>query len=151
MRGREYIMMDMNTTDKVYYNATLFAIQNLINISKNTIITIDIIKQEWKKAVSKYTNLESYTKKGCPKNTFLGLCFSGKIKGLNVSPITINSKNANYGLIMLKTLQNNLIQELEDNQKEFWMYHVKHYNFPKTPNHQYIIVKALYDNGYIEY
>lgn len=115
----------MNKADELYYNATLFAMKNLINISENTAVTIDIVKKEWEKAVGQYTTHESYIKKGCPKNTFLGLCFCKKIKYLNAPSETIKSKNANYRIIMLETLQNKLISELEDNQKEFWKYHVK--------------------------
>ncbi len=139
----------MNMVDKIYSNATLDAIQKLIDISQKIIITVDIIRKEWEKAVNNYTDNQNYIKKGCPKTTFLGLCFSGKIKNLNIIHKKFTYKNSIYGIVMLNTLQNKLVPELINKNLEFWKYHVENYNFPKTSNHQYIIVKTLYYHGYI--
>lgn len=49
---------------------------------------------------------------------------------------------------MLETLQNNVIPNLVNNEKAFWQYHIENYGFPKTKNHQYVVVKTLYDSGY---
>lgn len=138
----------MSSIDLIYQKAALKAVNNLINISKNVTLTAKIIRDEWEKAVSQYTDKESYIKKGCPKTTFLGLCFSGKIKDMRITPKKLKYKNAYYGITMLETLQNNLIPDLVNDEKAFWQYHIENYGFPKTSNHQYIIVKILFDGGY---
>lgn len=118
-------------------------------MSKNITLTDKIIIDEWENAVSYYTDKESYIKKGCPKTTFLGLCFSGKIKDMRITPKKLKYKNAYYGITMLETLQNNLIPDLVNDEKAFWQYHIENYGFPKTSNHQYIIVKILFDSRYL--
>lgn len=138
----------MSSVDLIYQKAALKAVNNLINMSKNVTLTAEIIRDEWEKAVGFYTDKESYIKKGCPKTTFLGLCFSGKIKDMYITPKKLTYKNANYGITMLETLQNNVIPNLVNNEKTFWQYHIENYGFPETSNHQYIIVKTLYDSGY---
>ena len=138
----------MSSVDLIYQKAALKAVNNLINMSKNVTLTADVIRDEWEKAVGQYTNKESYIKKGCPKTTFLGLCFSGKIKDMYISPKKLAYKNANYGITMLKTLQNNVIPNIMNDEKAFWKYHVDNFGFTKTRNHQYIVVKTLFDGGY---
>lgn len=138
----------MGTVDRIYQKATLEAVNNLISMSKIITLTADIIINEWEKAVSQYTDKENYMKKCCPKTTFLGLCFSGEIKDMRITPKQLKYRNAYYGITMLETLQNNLIPNLINNEKDFWQYHIENYGFPETSNHQYIIVKTLFDGGY---
>lgn len=138
----------MSSIDLIYQKATLKAVDNLISMSKTITLTDKIIIDEWENAVSHYTDKESYIKKGCPKTTFLGLCFSGKIKDMRITPKKLKYKNAYYGITMLETLQNNLIPDLVNDEKAFWQYHIENYGFPKTSNHQYIIVKILFDGKY---
>lgn len=135
----------MSSVDEIYKNAALKAINNLINISKIEKITANVIIDEWEKAVGCFTDKESYIKKGCPKTTFLGLCFSGKINGLNVIPKKLRYKNAYYAITMFETLENNSIPDLINDEKAFWQYHVENYGFTKTKNHQYIVVKTLFN------
>lgn len=133
---------------EIYQKATLEAVNNLISMSKNITLTADIIIDEWEKAVSQYTDKESYIKKGCPKTTFLGLCFSGKIKDMRITPKKLDYKNAYYGITMLETLQNNVIPNIMNDEKAFWQYHVDNFGFTKTRNHQYIVVKTMFDGWY---
>lgn len=107
---------------EIYQKATLEAVNNLIDMSKNITLTADIIREEWEKAVSQYTDKESYRKKGCPKTTFLGLCFSGKIKAMRITPKKLDYQNAYYGITMLETLQNNAIPNIMNDEKAFWQY-----------------------------
>lgn len=84
----------MSSVDLIYQKATLKAVNNLINMSKNVTLTAKIIRDEWEKAVSQYIDNESYIIKSCPKTTFLGLCFSGKIKDMRITPKKLDYKNA---------------------------------------------------------
>ncbi len=139
----------MSSVDLIYQKAALKAVNNLINMSKNVTLTAKIIIDEWEKAVSQYTDKESYITKSCPKTTLLGLCFSGKIKDMRITPKQLDYKNTYYGITMLETLQNNSIPNLITDAKAFWQYHIENYGFPETSNHQYIIVKTLFDGGYL--
>lgn len=53
----------------------------------------------WKKAVAEFTDSVNSIYKGCPKNTFLGLLYAGKIQGLeNVLQTPFESKEQEYAL-----------------------------------------------------
>jgi len=73
---------------------------------------IDIYKT-WEEVAKEYFNSESLIKKGCPKNSYIGLCEEGIIKGVKKGKYrkTKNSKNKDYALKAIKILKNNSLLE----------------------------------------
>lgn len=84
--------------------------------------------------------------KGCPRNTFLGLCEDGKVKGLSPGDYTKSKKNKEYALTALQILKDT--PSLSNEQDLLWL---KVQNGEsKTHNFQMDVVCALWNNGLIE-
>lgn len=76
--------------------------------------------------------------KGCPKNTFLGLCEEGHIKDIPSGSYTKSVKNKLYGLEAINLI--NINNELLNNKTKLWNLVVK----SKKHNSQMDVVMALY-------
>ncbi len=62
----------------------------------------------WERVVvQEFPGSKESQKKGCPKNTFLGLCEEGKIKGIPNGTYTRSTKNKRYALNAIKILASN--------------------------------------------
>ena len=98
----------------------------------------------WEYALSKYFPVHSSSwKKGCPRNTFLGLCEEGKVKGVSKGKYENSKKNKEYGLGMLKILKQN--PDLIEHKILLWKKTVGGSN--KTHNSQVDVVIALWESG----
>lgn len=84
--------------------------------------------------------------KGCPKNTFLALCESGKVKGVESGRYTRSLKNKEYALKALNLLQSD--PSLAQDPKALW--NAVQGDNPKAYNSQMDIVITLWDNDLIE-
>lgn len=63
----------------------------------------------WETALGKYYKVgSSGLKKGCPRETFLGLCEEGLIKSIPAGNYTKSVMNKSYGLIALNLIKNNI-------------------------------------------
>ncbi len=100
----------------------------------------------WEKVLSKYCKRDSSSwKKGCPKDTFLGLCEEGYVKGISKGNYTKSTKNKTYGIEALKILKKE--SALINNKSELWQ------RIPnrtaKNQNGQLDVVIALWNAGMI--
>lgn len=98
----------------------------------------------WKIAVERNFTSESAKIKGCPKNTFLGLCEAGFVKGIPKGNYTKSVKNKEYALQAIEILKRS------DNKKfapkELW----SELNLgDKRHNSQMDVVLALWNEGLI--
>lgn len=62
----------------------------------------------WVNSVAIYFNSESSRKKGCPKNSFLGLCEAGLVKGIKTDSYFKSKKpnvNKKYAITDVKNLK----------------------------------------------
>ena len=65
-------------------------------------------EKTWKLFVEdKFPTSTSQQIKGCPKNTFLGLCREGKIKGIPKRNYTRSDYNVRYAITAITILNNN--------------------------------------------
>jgi len=83
--------------------------------------------------------------KGCPRNTFLGLCENGKIKGVNAGSYTSSKKNKDYALKACEFLKNN--PSLSKEPKLLWAKIMQGQKIKY--NQQMDVVCALWDMGLI--
>jgi hypothetical protein len=103
--------------------------------------------EAWEEAVSQvFPNSESYRGKGCPKNTFMGLCEEGLVLGVSPGNYTKSKKNKKYGLRAIEILKKN--PSLAENEKSLWEYVMNGEH--KTPNHQMDVVCTLWRSGLID-
>ena len=66
------------------------------------------IKKAWTEAVQEFTNSPARVK-GCPKNTFFGLCYAGQIRGISIQPPQgKKSKNAEYAILAIHLLKKDM-------------------------------------------
>jgi hypothetical protein len=80
---------------------------------------IEIPISAWKKAtLVTFPNSSSLREKGCPKDAFLAICETGKIKNVAVGNYTKSIKNKNYALKIMELLKNN--SELANNKQKLW-------------------------------
>jgi hypothetical protein len=86
----------------------------------------------------------SAQEKGCPKNTFLGLCEEGLIKGIHKGDYTKSVKNKEYALKAVAILKQNT--ETTFSPKELWE---KLELGDKRSNSQMDVVLALWEHGLI--
>lgn len=86
-----------------------------MSFGRSAIIATNLINEKklnpvdaWEKAVVKmFPGSKSNQQKGCPKNTFLGLCENGYVKGVNEGKYTRSKLNKRYGITALNILQLN--------------------------------------------
>jgi hypothetical protein len=99
--------------------------------------------ESWNKAVKDFDS-ESAKVKGCPKNTFLGLCEEGLVKGIPKGNYTKSVKNKEYALKAVAILKQNT--QTTFSPKELWE---KLELGDKRSNSQMDVVLALWENGLI--
>jgi hypothetical protein len=119
------------------YNKYGFAAKKAALISGNPI-------ESWKIAVKDFASESSKTKP-CPKNTFLGLCEAGLVKGIPKGNYTKSIKNKEYALKAVTILKQN--KEIKFSPKELWE---KLELGNKRSNSQMDVVLALWEHGFIE-
>jgi hypothetical protein len=122
------------------YNKYGFAAKKAALISGNPI-------ESWKIAVKDFASESSKTKP-CPKNTFLGLCEAGFVKGIKSGSYFKRKKpnlNKKYALKAVTILKQN--KEIKFSPKELWE---KLELGNKRHNSQMDVVIALWDIGLIE-
>ncbi len=102
-------------------------------------------KAAWEKATEEYR--ESIQKKGCPKNAFIGLCETGKIKGIEKTKLEPKTKNGKYAIEALKFINKDI------SIKELWKKVLieTRENLNKSHNNQMNVVKVLFENNEINY
>ncbi|WP_308992758.1 hypothetical protein QLS71_016155 [Mariniflexile litorale] len=100
--------------------------------------------ESWKIAVKDFDS-ESAKVKGCPKNTFLGLCEDGLIKGIPKGNYTKSIKNKEYAINATKIIKNNPNKSFSP--KELWE---KLDLGDKRHNAQMDVVLALWEHGLIK-
>jgi hypothetical protein len=83
-------------------------------------------------------------KKGCPKETFLGLCEMGLINGISMGKYTRSKKNKNYAIRAVSFLKND--PAASSDGKTLW---VKVAGSNKVHNSQMDVVIALWQQGFI--
>ena len=90
---------------------------------------------------------ESIQKKGCPKNAFIGLCETGKIKGIEKIKLEPKTKNGKYAIEALKFINKDI------SIKELWKKVLieTRENLNKSHNNQMNVVKVLFENNEINY
>ncbi len=81
--------------------------------------------------------------KGCPKNSFLGLCEDGYIVNVTRGSYTRSEKNKNYAIKAISLLNTNPMLT----ERELWKLVIDKPN--KKHNYQMDVVKTLWDNKYI--
>lgn len=97
----------------------------------------------WKQEIELIFEPESASaKKGCPRNTFLGLCEEGLVKGIPKGNYTTSIKNKGYALEAIELLRSN--KELSNNPRKMW---IMINGEEKTPNNQMEVVCELYKEG----
>ena len=100
--------------------------------------------EAWSMAAQEvFPHAQASREKGCPKNTFLGLCEEGLVEGSSVGKYTRSKLNKQYALKALGLLQNNT--NLSSDTDVLWMLVVQN----KKSNSQMDVVTALWNNNLI--
>ena len=107
------------------------------------------IKKAWTEAVQEFTNSHSARVKGCPKNTFFGLCYAGQIRGISIQPPQgKKSKNAEYAILAIHLLKKDM--SWANKKAELWAEIQKIIGEEKKHNNQLDVVIALWNEGLIQ-
>ncbi|OFT01879.1 hypothetical protein HMPREF3107_05255 [Neisseria sp. HMSC31F04] len=107
------------------------------------------IKKAWTEGVQEFTNSHSARVKGCPKNTFFGLCYAGQIKGISIQPPQgRKSKNAEYAILAIHLLKKDM--SWANKKAELWAEIQKIIGEEKKHNSQLDVVIALWNEGLIQ-
>ena len=104
--------------------------------------------EAWERAVAKeFPNSINNQLKGCPKNTFLGLCEEGYIKGVEPGTYTSSVLNKQYGIIAVRILL--LDKDRTFSNIDLWKEVLIHLdgNLKKQHNSQMNVVLALWNEG----
>ena len=83
--------------------------------------------------------------KGCPRNTFLALCETGKVKSIKSGVFTSAKKNKGYAIKALELLVDN--PSLSNDSKILW--NKIQSGIEKKHNSQMDVVVALWSKGFI--
>jgi hypothetical protein len=102
--------------------------------------------EAWKNAVEDMGLSEHTKEKGCPKNTFLGICEEGLVKGIAPGRYTKSKKNKKYGMAAVELLKDN--PNLTENINELWKEVLK--KVPTEHNSQMDVVIALWKNNLVK-
>ena len=105
----------------------------------------------WQQAVKQeFPNSLNNQQKCCPKNTFLGLCEEGIVKGISAGDYTRSDLNKQYGVVALKILSSN--KPMTVTPTTLWKEVLKELNVDpeKQHNHQMNVVLALWIEGLIK-
>lgn len=99
-------------------------------------------------AENEYEYSPTSQEKPCPKNTFLGLCQEGKLKGIPAEDYTASKNNRHYGLTAITILKNSSgkIYTASELWKEVMMHETDH---NKRANSQMEVVLGLWEEGLI--
>lgn len=97
--------------------------------------------EAWEKSAKKLLNTVELQKKGCPKNSFLGLCNEGLIKGISTGNYSKPSKNGEYAVEAISILKANRF--LASQPEMLWK---KVAGKTKSPNHQMDVVVSLWES-----
>jgi hypothetical protein len=124
-----------------YGNATIKAVKLIeTKLADSPIIAWDMATTE---VFGKGTSGQT---KGCPRNTFLGLCEEGKVKGIHPGNYAKSKRNKEYALKALQILKDT--PSLSSEQELLWL---KVQNGEsKTHNYQMDVVCALWNDGLID-
>ncbi|MCH3884395.1 DUF6979 family protein [Tenacibaculum aquimarinum] len=98
----------------------------------------------WSRSAKEVFETKNSQEKSCPKNTFLGLCEEGLVKGISKGDYTKSIKNKEYGLKAITILREN--QNTSFTPKQLWD---KLELGNKRHNSQMDVVLALWENGLI--
>ena len=100
----------------------------------------------WELAVTEvFPNSESSRKKGCPRNTFLGMCEEGLVIGAKSGSYTRSKKNKGYALKALSLLTTNI--DFISDKNSLWKLVIEGQN--KRQNSQMDIVVTMWEKGLI--
>jgi hypothetical protein len=98
----------------------------------------------WSGSVKEVFETKSAQEKSCPKNTFLGLCEEGLVKGISKGNYTKSVKNKEYATRAVEILKQNT--QTTFTPKELWD---KLELGDKRHNSQMDVVLALWEHGLI--
>ncbi|MGK0447945.1 MAG: hypothetical protein ACJA2M_001725 [Polaribacter sp.] len=98
----------------------------------------------WFQSAKEVFDTKSSQEKGCPKNTFLGLCEEGLVKGIPKGNYTKSVKNKEYAIRAVAILKQN--KHTTFTPKELWD---KLELGNKRSNSQMDVVLALWEHGLI--
>jgi hypothetical protein len=98
----------------------------------------------WSRSAKEVFDTNSAQEKGCPKNTFLGLCEEGFVNGIPKGNYTKSIKNKEYALKAVTILKQNT--HITFSPKELWE---KLELGDKRHNSQMDVVLALWEHGLI--
>jgi hypothetical protein len=99
----------------------------------------------WGKSVQKNVHSESTQEKGCPRNTFLGLCEEGLVCGIPKGNYTDSIDNKSYGIRAVACLKKNPL--LANSPMKLWE---AIGNADKCHNQQMDVVTALWNEVVIK-
>lgn len=103
-------------------------------------------KEAWKQAIEQLTASKSSREKGCPRNAFLGLCYTGWVKGISARKLDDTSQNGLYAVAAAKILfENSMSDDL--GASSLWR---KVVGKDKASNGQMQVVLALYKEGLLQ-
>ena len=103
----------------------------------------------WKATIKELSNSESTQVKGCPKNTFLGLCEKGLVKGIPKGNYTKSIKNKDYAIAAVDILRAYTVQDFTPIQ--LWKKVRLELDLgDKAHNSQMDVVLALWRNSLIK-
>lgn len=107
-------------------------------------------QEAWEKAVLReFPNSISSQQKGCPKNTFLGLCEEGYIKGIKTGDYTRSELNKKYAIAAINILKNSNSNSISP--IDLWKKVLKKINVDpdKQHNSQMNVILALWNERLI--
>lgn len=99
----------------------------------------------WRMAAEQELATRSMREKGCPRGAFLGLCASGRVRGVPAGPWTTSRLNAEYAMQMADALQSD--PGLAASPRALWG---RCSGREKAMNGQPDVVIALWQAGYLE-
>lgn len=102
------------------------------------------ITEIYERTATEIFETKSSQEKSCPKNTFLGLCEEGLVKGIPKGNYTKSVKNKEYALNAVEILKNNT--QTRFSPKELWE---QLELGDKRSNSQMDVVLALWNEGLI--
>ena len=102
--------------------------------------------EAWKQATTEIFDRISSRVKGCPKDTFLGLCKEGLVQGIPAGNYTWSRKNKKYAVEAVAILKQR--PSLASSPSQLW-YEVMQGEF-KQHNSQMNVVTALWKQGLLK-
>ncbi len=104
----------------------------------------------WEQAVKiEFPISESLQEKGCPRNTFLGLCKEGFIKGIKIGDYTQSDLNRSYGIAAVQILKTETEKAISASSLWDAVLKALGADSNKKHNYQMNVVLALWHEGFI--